>query len=311
MNDSDSGLTFCGQAVTARQLQLITECMVRYPNLSRQELASTVCEWLQWQRPNGRLKTRECRDFLQQLHEHSVIKLPALRAGRPRGSQTRVANTRQGQADEPLQCVLSDVQPIQIRRVESAGEHRLWRELIERHHYLGYRTAYGASVRYLIETSSGGETRILGCLQFSSPAWKMKARDSWIGWDEAKRKQHLPRLINNSRFLILPWVRIANLASHILASALRCVIHDWERLYGLRPWLVETLVDSQRFSGHCYRAANWLDVGQTSGRGRQDRYHQRHGLSPKRILLYPLCADAQQRLRGEQKLHNKSSSVFN
>ena len=289
-------LTFCGQPVTAKQLKLITDCVVRYPGLSREELANTLCEWLGWRRPNGRLKARECRGFLQQLHQRSVIDLPTLRAGRPQNSRTMIPNTTQGDADEPLQVSLSEIQPIRIRRVELPAEHQLWRELVGRHHYLGYRTAYGASVRYLIETAFK-QPRILGCLQFSSPAWQMKDRDAWIGWDDATRKQNLPRLINNSRFLILPWVRIQNLASHVLALALRTVVQDWETLYGSRPWLAETLVDSQRFSGHCYRAANWVDVGMTSGRGRQDKDHLRHGFSPKRILLYCLCTNAKQRLR--------------
>ena len=289
-------LTFCGQAVTATQLQLVTECVARYPNLSRQALADTLCEWFDWRRANGNLKSRECRDFLQQLHTCAVIELPSLRSGRPRGSSTTTPNSRQGEVDEPLLGTLSEVQPIRVRRVESSAEHRLWRELIGRYHYLGYRVPYGASVRYLFETSRQ-QSRLLGCLQFSSPAWQMKARDAWIGWNEAARKQNLPRLINNSRFLILPWVRIPNLASHVLALALRNVMQDWKILYGIQPWLAETLVDNQRFLGSCYRAANWIDAGLTTGRGRQDREHKRHGLSPKRILLFPLCADARQRLR--------------
>ncbi len=152
-------------------------------------------------------------------------------------------------------------------------------------------------IRYLIESGSGN--RRLGCLPFSSAAWQIKARDEWIGWDAPTRKRRLPRLINNSRFLILPWVHIPNLASHVLALALRTVLQDWQIQFGVRPWLAETFVDSQRFTGHCYRAANWIDVGLTTGRGRQDQNHTRHGLSPKRILLYPLCTHAQQRLRGE------------
>jgi hypothetical protein len=294
------GVTFCGQVVSASQLRLICESVTRYPDLSREELANTICEWLDWYRPNGRLKARECRDLLQQLHEYSIIELPALRAGRPRGSSTSVAKTAYGEAGEPLQCALSQVQPVQLRRVQQSAEHADWRELVGRYHYLGHKTPYGASIRYLIESTSAQASlpnTVLGCLQFSSPAWQMSARDSWIGWDSATRKQQLPRLINNSRFLILPWVHIPNLASHVLALALRTVADDWEKLYGLRPWLAETLVDSQRFTGHCYRAANWIDVGQTTGRGRQDKHHRRHGVSPKRIMLYPLCTKARQRLR--------------
>ena len=289
-------LKFCGQAVTPSQLQLIVDCVHRFPELSREELANTLCEWLDWTRPNGGLKARECRDFLQSLHQQSIINLPALRAGRPLGSNTTIPCSTQGDPNEPLQCALSEVQPIQIKRVQLPEEHQLWRELVGRYHYLGYRTPYGASVRYLIETTSK-QPQILGCLQFSSPAWQMKARDDWIGWDKASRKQHLTRLINNSRFLILPWVRIHNLASHLLALALRIVTKDWEIIYGARPWLAETLVDSQRFSGHCYRAANWIDVGQTSGRGRQDLEHLRHGAAPKQILLYPLRTDARKYLQ--------------
>ena len=296
---SDEVVKFCGQAVSESQLQLITQCVRRYPKLSREELANTVCEWLDWCRPNGHLKARECRAFLQQLHECSIIELPALRAGRPRGSQTSIPHTPQSDASQRFEGKLSDAQPIKIKRVERPDEHELWRELVGRHHYLGYRTPYGASVRYLIQSAQPRIPATLGCLQFSSPAWSMKDRDEWIGWSDTTRRQGLPRLINNSRFLILPWIRMPNLASHALALALKAVVHDWTMLYGLEPWLVETLVDSSRFTGSCYRAANWIDVGQTTGRGRQDTDHQRHGLSIKRILLYPLRHDARSRLLGE------------
>jgi Domain of unknown function (DUF4338) len=288
--------TFCGQPLSPTQLELIRHCVARYPGLSREELAATVCEWLDWRRANGGLKTRECRDLLLQLQEP----LPALRAGRPRGAATAIPDTLQGEAQAPLHCALGGVQPVRLQRMEQPDELRGWRELVGRYHYLGYRTAYGASLRYLIE-ASGPQACVLGCLQFSSPAWRMKSRDNWIGWDEVHRQQHLPRLINNSRFLILPWVRIPHLASHVLALSLRTVADDWEQHYGLRPWLAETLVDSSRFAGHCYRAANWIDVGVTTGRGRQDREHQRHGTAPKRVLLYPLRPDARHRLLSDSK----------
>jgi hypothetical protein len=293
------GVQFCGQEVTPAQLRLIIDCVQRFPALSREELANTLCEWLGWIRPNGGLNARECRDFLHSLHEQSIIKLPVLRAGRPLGSSTAIPYTPLGDPDQPLHCTLSQVQPIQIRRIKVSAEHKLWRELVGRYHYLGYRTPYGASMRYLIETASK-QSRILGCLQFSSPAWQMKARGDWIGWDKARRQHHLSRLISNIRFLILPWVTIPNLASHVLAMALRIVTKDWETHYGIQPWLVEPLVDSQRVSGHSNRAANWIDVGQTTGRGRQDKEHLRHGAAPKRILLYPLRPNARKYLQTDR-----------
>jgi len=288
-------VTFCGAPLSPEELVLIRQCAARFPRLSRAELAATLCEWLGWQRPNGGLKTRECRDLLEALAARELLELPALRAGRPRGAATTVAHTAEGDAKAAVTGPLRRLQPIRLRRVEQPAERALWRELIGRHHYLGHRTAYGASLRYLIETHAAAP-QTLGALQFSSPAWRMRARDAWIGWNEPTRKRHLPRVINNSRFLILPNVRVPHLASHVLGLALRRVALDWETCYGLRPWLAETLVDHQRFSGACYRAANWLDVGLTTGRGRQDRDHRRHNAAPKRIFLYPLRADAREAL---------------
>lgn len=173
-------ITFCGQPVAAEQLALIIECVARYQTLSREELAATrLCEWIEWRRPNGRLKTRECRDLLHYLQARSVIDLPALRAGRARGAATAIPHTPQGDTDEPLTCALSEVQPITLRRVVQPAQQRRWRELVGRYHYLGYATAYGASVRYCIETA-GDQPTTLDCLQFSLAAWRMKARDSWI-----------------------------------------------------------------------------------------------------------------------------------
>lgn len=290
---SPAPVMFCGTPLSPGALALIRQCVARFPQLSRAELAATICEWLDWQRPNGRLKTRECRDLLEDLAQRELLELPALRAGRPRGAATAVAHTAHGDAKAAVSDPLRSLQPIRLRRVEQPADRALWRELIDRHHYLGHRTAYGASLRYLIETHNGAP-QTLGALQFSSPAWRMQARDAWIGWDEPTRKQHLPRLINNSRFLILPNVRVPHLASHVLGLALRQVALDWEACYGLRPWLAETLVEDQRFSGTCYRAANWIDVGLTTGRGRQDRDHSRHDSVIKRIFLYPLRADARE-----------------
>jgi hypothetical protein len=152
---------------------------------------------------------------------------------------------------------------------------------------------FGAHLRYLF--SSGAQ--VLGAMQFSSPAWRLAVRERWIGWDEAARRANLQRVVNQSRFLILPWVHIANLASVVLSRALRRLRQDWPACYGVEPLLVETLVDERRYRGHCYRAANWIRLGETAGRGRMDRAHQRAGAAPKTVWVYPLVADAAQRLR--------------
>jgi len=145
---------------------------------------------------------------------------------------------------------------------------------------------------------SGGSGEILGCFQFSSPAWKMAPRDRWIGWSDAERKANLQKIINNSRFLILPWVQVKNLASTALSLAVKTVAGDWESCYGYRPVLMETLVDRKRFKGTCYKAANWIHVGETTGRGRMDRDHSRDGAVVKEIYVYPLSSRFRQELAG-------------
>jgi hypothetical protein len=162
---------------------------------------------------------------------------------------------------------------------------------------LAYRVPFGAHVEYLILIAQPKPT-VVGCLQFSSAAWRIRARDAWIGWDDATRARQLSQVVSNSRFLLLPWVRIQNLASTTLALALRRLPADWQAAYGVTPLLVETLVDPARYSGGCYRAANWIEVGETAGRGRDDRQHRRHGARPKRVFVYPLTRDAVTRLRG-------------
>jgi hypothetical protein len=153
----------------------------------------------------------------------------------------------------------------------------------------------GANLRYLVRSPRSGE-QVLACLLWSSPAWRMAPRDQWIGWNQEQRAQNLQLLVNNSRFLIPPWVRVRGLASKILGQCARQLPGDWELRYGYPPLLLETLVDARRFRGTCYRAANWIHIGKTQGRGRMDREHQAHGLAPKDIYLCPLCRNVQQHL---------------
>jgi hypothetical protein len=289
----DRATTWCGRQFSSGELQLICEVVKRHGGLSRMELAHTVCELLAWQRTGGGLKARECREFLEQLDQQGIVQLPSKRATKPVGSRTRIAVSAQGEPGCPIEGLVGAFEPIVVEPVQSSEQQRLYRELVGRYHYLGHAVPFGAHVRYFFYAGR----QVLGCMQFSSPAWRMAAREQWIGWDDRARQRNLQRVVNQSRFLILPWVRIANLASVVLSRALHRLGRDWAVRYGNEPLLVETLVDESRYSGHCYRAANWIRLGQTAGRGRMDREHLREGAAPKALWVFALKPDAARRLR--------------
>ena len=288
--------SFAGRGFARAELQLIREVVQSCAGLSRMELAHTVCELVGWTRPSGSLKARECREFLERLDATGQLGLPAKRARRPRGSRTAVPHTARGEPGPALRGSVREVEPITLSPVRSLEDRQLFRELVGRYHYLGHAVPFGAQQRYLVQVARPQPT-VVGCLQFSSPAWRMAARDRWIGWDDATRRRQLQHVVNNSRFLILPWVRVKNLASAVLARGLRQLAADWPARYAVAPYLVETLVDRGRYTGSCYRAANWIVVGETTGRGRMGRPPRRAGPGPKTILLYPLVTDAARRLR--------------
>ena len=201
--------SFCGRPIKPRELRLIRELVGSYPNLSRTELAHTVCELLGWKRPSGRLKSRECLDLFERLEDQDVVALPVKQPRRPLGSHTRVPVTAEGDPRHELVGDVCEVAPVVLERVRTEPERLLFRELIGRHHYLGHAVPFGAQLRYLVYASRP-ERQVVGCLQFSSPAWRMAARDGWIGWSEEARRRNLQRVVNNSRFLIPPWVRVRN-----------------------------------------------------------------------------------------------------
>jgi hypothetical protein len=296
MQFKDIPESFAGRNFTPEDLELIREVVESCTGISRTELAKTMCELLSWHRPNGSPRALECRKYLEQLETCGFLRLPVLRRRRPPGSKTKIPKTQRGAPQEPLTGTVKDLAPIEIQEARTPEQGELFRELIGRYHYEGYEVAYGAQLRYLIY-GSRPQHQVLGCLRFSSPAWRMSARDQWIGWDEPTRVRNLQQVVCNSRFLLLPWVQVRNLASHVLSLAARRVVVDWPARYGTSALLLETLVDPERFSGTCYRAANWIEVGMTSGRGRMDREHQRHGLAPKKILVYPLVRGAARHLR--------------
>jgi len=280
------GLAFCGRSLTEAELAMIRGITREFANLAWTELAATLCELLQWRRPNGGLKSRECYLFLRELHCRGW--LPWLTVPPPRAHRTPLAKLTGDPAPayHLLAGPLDRYRPIHLQPIEDAGQRRLFREYLDRYHYLGYRAPYGAQLRYWVRPAQP-DLPPLAALLFTSAAWRMAPRDSWIGWSDSMRQRNLSLVVNHSRFLILPWTQIPNLASHILACAARQLPDDWLAHYGVEPVLLETLVDPARYRGICYRAANWIEVGMTQGRGRMDRSGRTQGIR-KQIFLYPL-----------------------
>lgn len=285
---------FCGREFTSQDILLIQEVVDTCGGISRRELAHTVCELLEWKRPNNRLKARECSDLLELLEFKGVLTLPEKKQKKISHAQKIIPKTPCNNPGSTLSGSVEEFTPLEIQRVKDRGQRDLFKELIGRYHYLGYAMPFGARLQYLIYVNRP-HREVVSCVQFSSPAWRMRARDEWIGWTEDRRKVALQQVVNNSRFLVLAPIR--NLASMILSQILGQLKDDWERQYAVKPLLVETLVDQKRFYGGCYRASNWIELGETTGRGRMDRENKRHGAEVKTILVYPLVKNAVQQLR--------------
>ena len=294
------GVSFCGQPLQPQEIELLQQITRDFRQLALTELAHTVCELLEWKRPNGSLKSRECYLFLLALHARGWLPwLPAPRPHARRPHQTRVGVESDPQA--PCEGPLAPWLPVELELIGNDAQRKLFEQYIHRHHNLGYRVPYGAQLRYFVRSQQPPRP-LLACLLYTSAAWKMAPRDRYIGWSETARPQNLCRVVNNSRFLILPWVKIPHLASHILSRTARRLRLDWRERYGVEPVLLETLVDRERYSGTCYRAANWVSVGFTQGRGRMDRTRTEQG-SRKEIFLYPL------ERRWQRQLCETSASV--
>jgi hypothetical protein len=291
-------ITFSGRTFSVEELGLIQTLIQECAGLPRTELASTLCELLDWRRPTGKLKNHEGRLLLEHLAAKGLLALPPLREALAHRGPRTPPRSAQGTPAPAVGGALRALLPL-VLEVVPPGRHglsRLWRELIGRYHYLGDRVPVGATLRYIVRTARQPE-QVLACLGWTSAAWRIAVRDRWIGWSDTQRRQALPYVVTNSRFLILPWVHVPTLASHLLGRCARQLPGDWAARYGVRPLLLETLVDPARFRGTCYRAANWLALGETVGRGRMDRANVRTGHAPKTVYVYPLGRDVQQRLR--------------
>jgi hypothetical protein len=277
---------FCGKKVTASEFELVLE-VVNSCGFTRTELARTVCELLGWKRANKKLKDQECVYWLEELERLGLLRLPIIKQVRSPASRSQVDLTARSESQPILTGSVKNISPVHLRQVATPTDLAHWKELVARHHYLGFRVPFGASLRYFIEITTTTGPQIAGCLQFSSPAWRVEARDQWIGWKDRSRKKHLQQIVSNSRFLILPWVQVKGLASHVLSLVTRHLPDDWFECYKIRPVLLETFVEKDRFAGTCYRAANWVCLGETRGRGRMDR--KKECLEPVRsVWIYPL-----------------------
>lgn len=247
----NDGFLCGGRMFTASEVGVICEVAASCGGSSRKELANTISELLGWRRANGWLKEPECLQLLERLEGQGVLALPAKRRTRPAGPVTSIPCTEAGQAGAPLSGPLEAFAAVSVERVTSAGARQRFRELAGRHHPLGYKVPFGAHLEYLVWIQRP-ELAVAGCLRFSSAAWRIQAPDHWTGWDDVTRARHLQQVVNDSRFLLLPWVRIQNLASATLAQAMRCLPGDWRAQYGVTPPLAETFVDAARYSGACY-----------------------------------------------------------
>ena len=275
----------CGRALSAADLEVIREAIRRAEPANRAGIARRVCRALAWTNALGEPKLMSARVGLLRLHRAGLIELPAPRWGNGNGrGLTRAAVP--WPPERPLDGRVDGLSGVRLSVVREKAASRLWNGLIDRYHYLGYSPLPGAQMRYLIESDQG----LLGALGFGAAAWKVGVRDAWIGWDRLQREAHPSAVVNNARFLLLPWIRVQHLASKVLGLAARRVGADFAERYGERPVLLETFVELARYRGTCYAAANWRYLGETQGRGKCDVAH-RAALPRKGVYVYPLRAD--------------------
>lgn len=276
---------YCGREFTAAELQIIAHLAATLP--TRRAVADAACDALDWRRLDGRAKDMSARVALLRMHDDGLITLPPPRNGNGNGRHARHRDPDPQLVlpidQAPVTGTLADLGPLRLTVVHGAADSARYNALIAAHHYLGYAPLAGAQLRYLVATDTGA----VAALGFAAAVWKCAPRDRHIGWEAATREQRLHLVVGNARFLIRPHVRVPHLASAILGRAARRLPADWQDRYGYSPVLLETFVETGRFTGTSYRAANWLHVGQTRGRGKLDRHH-RHALPVKDVYLYPL-----------------------
>jgi hypothetical protein len=276
-----------GREVSPADIELIRAMLAAHPARGRTPLSAELCRRWNWRNARGQLKDMACRTLLLKLERAGHIRLPPRIRPSSNGLRNRSAPAAP-QACEPIRGVLRDLLPLSVRVIAPGSDDaRMFQGLLAHEHYLGHRNTVGENIRYLVRDRHG---RAVACALFGSAAWKCAARDAFIGWDRATRERNLQCLTNNTRFLIPGWVRVPHLASHVLGLIARRIRADWQAKYGHPVHALETFVDRSRFKGTCYRAANWMRLGATQGRTRNDRAH-RIRAAVKDAYLYPLVVD--------------------
>jgi len=283
-------MRYCGRDFSDADLACIRRIADGEPGITRRAISRRVCEALGWHKPDGGLKDMSCRVVLLRMQRAGLVRLPA---PRHRNSNAARAPRRTAQAEPelPLRTAAGDLRELRLDVLASRGDSLLWNEYVDRYHYLGYQPLPGAQLRYFARA----EGRLLACFGFGAAAWTTAPRDRFIGWTPQQRAQRLPLVVNNARFLILPWIASRHLASKLLGLVARRLADDWCCRYGYRPVLLETFVETPRFSGTCYKAANWLYLGDTQGRGKLDTAHA-HALPRKSVWVFPLATRFRQTL---------------
>jgi hypothetical protein len=276
-------LKYRGRAITTTDIRYIKELIAAHPRESRRRLSQKLCEAWQWKQPNGALRDMVCRGLLLTLERAGQIELPPVRYV-PHNPLARRVRPAPVQIDRtPVEGRLGQFQPLEFAQVRRSGDEPLFNSLLEEHHYLGYEQPVGEHLKYLVWVQG----RPLACVAWSSAPRHIGARDRYIGWSQEVRRRNIRLIAYNTRFLILPWVRVPHLASHILGRMATQISGDWQRMYGHPIYFLETFVDPERFRGTCYRAANWVLLGQTTGRGKQSNSYVPNR-SLKQVLGYPL-----------------------
>jgi len=284
-------LRYCGRSFSDVELETIRRLLRDAPNANRAQLSRLVCEQLEWRRSDGQLKDMSCRVAMLRMQADGLFQLPPPRNRNANGWAYQ-RRTPQAEADLfPLLVSAGSLTDLHLEQVLDRKASHLWNEYIDRYHYLGYQPLPGAQLRYFAKANG----KVLALLGFGAAAWKTAPRDNFIGWTPEQRERNLHLVVNNARFLILPWVMSKNLASRLLGMATRILADDWEQRYAYRPVLAETFVEVQRFAGTCYKAANWTCLGETTGRGKLD-VHNEYALPLKSIWVHPLVKNFREHL---------------